>query len=128
VAFAWVHPSQANEATNRLLDDVATGASIVVPALWFSEVSNGLLVLRRRKKLTESDRKSALGTIAKLPVTVDEEAAKAAFGKTAELADQYGLTVYDATYLELAIRRNLPLASRDGALNSAAKKAGVKTW
>jgi predicted nucleic acid-binding protein len=125
VGFAWIHPSQATDATNRLLDDVEAGATITVPVLWFSEIANSLLVLQRRKKLTGTERKIALETLLKLTFAVDEEAVKTAFGKTSELAEQYNLSVYDATYLELAIRRRLPLASRDDALNDAAKKAGV---
>jgi len=63
-----------------------------------------------------------------LPLTVHEESGNAVFGKISELAEQYHLTVYDATYLELAIRRKLPLASRDDALNASAQKAGVKSF
>jgi predicted nucleic acid-binding protein len=57
---------------------------------------------------------------------VDDEAARTAFGKTSDLAEKYGLTVYDAHYLEVALRRKLPLASRDDALQQAAKRCGVK--
>ena len=61
-----------------------------------------------------------------MQLTVDEEGTRHAFGKTSELAEKYGLTIYDATYLELALRRSLPLASRDGALSNAAKQCGLK--
>ena len=128
MGFAWIHPSLATDATNRLLDEVEAGAAIVVPVLWFSEIANSLLVLQRRKRLTVAERKLALETLSKLTFTVDEEAGKAAFGKTSELAERYDLTVYDATYLELALRRKLPLASRDDALNAAAGKAGIKIF
>jgi predicted nucleic acid-binding protein len=127
VGFAWIHPSQATDDTNRLLDEVEAGAALVVPVLWFAEVANSLLVLQRRKKLTSAERMAGLETLSKLTFTIDEEAGKAAFGKTSDLAERYDLTIHDATYLELAIRRKLPLASRDEALNQAAKKAGVKT-
>jgi predicted nucleic acid-binding protein len=90
-------------------------------------MANGLLVLQRRKKLTAAERKLALETLLKLNFTVDDDTGKAAFGKTSELAERYDLSIYDATYLELAIRRKLPLASRDEALAAAAKKAGIKT-
>lgn len=127
VGFAWVHPSQASDATNRLLDEVEAGGIIVVPGLWFSEMANSLLVLQRRKKLTPAERKAALETLSQLALTVDEEAGKTAFGAASELAERYDLSVYDATYLESALRLRLALASRDEALNRAAKKAGVKT-
>jgi predicted nucleic acid-binding protein len=57
---------------------------------------------------------------------VDDEGARNAFDTISDLAEKNGLTMYDATYLELAMRRSLPLASRDQALRSAAKQCGVK--
>jgi predicted nucleic acid-binding protein len=126
IGFAWIHPAQATPATDRLLEQVEAGAIIVVPSLWFAEVANGLLILQRRRKLTSGERKEALETLSKLNFTVDEEAGQTAFGKVSELAEEYELTVYDAIYLELALRRKLPLASRDNALTNAAGKAGVK--
>jgi len=126
VAFAWIHPNQATDATNKLLSEVEEGAVIVVPPLWFSEVANSLLVLQRRKKLTLEERRVALETLLKLTLTVDEEPGKVAFGRTSEIAEQCNLTVYDATYLEVCLRRKLALATRDDGLAVAAKKAGVK--
>lgn len=127
VGFAWAHPSQATPETDRLLEDVSNGAVVVVPMLWFVEMANGLLVLQRRKKITPTERKTALQTLSGLNFTVDEEAGRAAFGKTSELAEKYGLTLYDATYLEIAMRRKLSLATRDDALRDAAKRCGIKT-
>ena len=125
VGFAWVYPSQASAATDALLVDVEAGATLVAPALWFLEVANGLLAAQRRKLLTRSDRKSALEMLSRLRVTIDEDSGPAAFHTTSTLAEKYGLSVYDAAYLEVAIRRQLPLGSRDGALRSAAKRSGV---
>lgn len=126
VGFAWVHPQQATSETDRLLDEVGQGATVVVPVLWFIEMANGLLVLQRRKKLTPAERKSALRMLSELNLVVDDEAAQTAFKKTSELAEKHGLTVYDATYLEVALRRKLSLASRDEALREAAKRNGIK--
>ena len=109
-----------------LLEEVEAGTSVVVPSLWFLEIANGLLVLQRRKKLTDAERKSALETLARLNLTVDEEAGRAAFQQTSELAEKHGLTIYDATYLEIALRRKLALASRDTNLREAAKRCGLK--
>jgi predicted nucleic acid-binding protein len=127
VGFAWVHPDQATSATDKLLEQVAAGAIVVVPALWFSEMANSLLILQRRKKITREERKIALETLSAMSLTLDEEATRAAFQNTSDLAEKHGLTVYDATYLELALRRDLPLASRDAALSMAAKRCGLKT-
>jgi len=127
VGFAWVHPNQATPETDKLLQEIEAGAAVVVPALWFIEMANSLLVLQRRKKLTGAERKAALEILSSMNFTVDDEAARMARNKTSELAEKYGLTVYNATYLEVALRRNLPLASRDSALMGAAKRCGVRT-
>ena len=126
VGFAWVYQGQATPETDRLLNDVAAGATVVVPALWFLEMSNVLLVAQRRHRLTAGQRKAAMEKLTAMQLTVDEEGSRNAFGKTSELAEQYGLSIYDATYLELALRRSLPLASRDEALRNAAKQCGRK--
>lgn len=126
VGLAWVHQDQATAETDRLLEEVEAGTSVVVPSLWFLEIANGLLVLQRRKKLTGAERKSALEALARLNLTVDEEAGRAAFQQTSELAEKHGLTIYDATYLEVALRRKLALASRDTNLREAAKRCGLK--
>ena len=128
VGLAWVHPDQATPETDKLLTEVALGAAIVVPAFWFLEMANVLLVLQRRKKITREHRIDALKMLTALNPTVDEESSKAAFHKTSELAEKHGLTIYDATYVELATRRKLRLASRDASLSNAAKQCGVKVF
>lgn len=125
VAIGWVHPAQATAMTQSLLGSIADGAIFEVPALWPLEVANVLLVLRRRGRLTERERKRAADTLQRLPHVVDGEASSAAFGVLSALAAKYGLSVYDAAYLELAIRRDLPLATKDASLVVAAKKARV---
>ena len=126
VGFAWVYPSQASVETDALLEDVEAGATVVTSALWFLEVANGLLAAQRRKLLTASERKSALEMLSALRIAIDEDSGHAAFRKTSSLAEKYGLSVYDAAYLEVALRRQWPLGSRDSALRSAAKRCGVK--
>jgi len=125
VAFAWVYPNQASNETERLLELVESGAVIVVPSLWYLEVANGLLAAQRRKLLTANERKRALQRLSALTVSVDEETGRTAFHKTSDLAEKHGLSVYDAAYLELALRRKLPLGSRDEPLRKAAKRCGV---
>jgi predicted nucleic acid-binding protein len=126
VGVAWAVHSQAGEATDELLDRVASGTALVVPTLWPFEVANSLLVLLRRKKILANDRDRALGALARLPLLVDEEGPRLALGRISELAAEHGLSVYDAVYLELAVRRKLPLASRDEALCKAAQACRVK--
>jgi predicted nucleic acid-binding protein len=125
-AIAWVHPAQATPETEALLTQVEEGAELVVPALWFAEVANALLVLERRKRLTARERREALERLTQLQPVPELDGPRLAFSKTSELATTHGLSVYDATYLELALRRRLALATRDEPLRAAAKKSGIK--
>jgi predicted nucleic acid-binding protein len=128
VAIGWVHPAQATPVTAATLDAIAEGASLEVPALWPLEVANALTILVRRRKLTEDDRKTALRWLRGLSLKFDHESASLAFSTLSDLATAHQLTVYDAAYLELAHRRELPLACKDGALRKAARRVGVSLW
>jgi predicted nucleic acid-binding protein len=125
VAVAWLHPSQATAETEAMLDAMTDGAVLEVPALWPLEVANALLVLVRRRKLDREDRSTALDWLRLLAVRIDHEAAPLGFSRLSELAERHQISVYDATYLELAMRRKLPLACKDGPLRVAARRAGV---
>ena len=125
MAFAWVLPNQASSEAEALLERIEAGAEAIVPSLWFLEVANGLLVAQRRKRITAPERVLALKRLSTLALTADEDNARDVFGRTSTLAEQFGLSVYDAAYLELALRRNLPLGTRDRALRSAAQRSGI---
>jgi predicted nucleic acid-binding protein len=125
VAIGWVHPAQATAQTDALLQSLAEGSTLEVPALWPMEVANALLVLVRRRKLNEDERQIALGWLRGLPLRVDHEMAALAFSQLSELAATHGLSVYDAAYLDLARRRRLALACTDGPLRTAARRASV---
>jgi predicted nucleic acid-binding protein len=126
VGVAWAVHSQASDATDALLDQVAAGTPLIVPALWPFEIANLLLVLLRRKKILAPERVRALEALARLPFRVDDEGPRLALGCISELAADHGLSAYDSAYLELAVRRKLPLASRDEALCKAAQSCRVK--
>jgi predicted nucleic acid-binding protein len=126
VAIAWVHPAQATSRSQALLQAVHDGAVVHAPALWPLETANALLVLTRRGKLTQKERESALSALRKLSVVLDHEMASIAFTGLSDLASRRALSIYDAAYLELASRKKLPLACRDGALREAAKRLRVK--
>ena len=127
VAIAWFIRSQGNDKTLALLDQVAEGVSVVVPALWVFEVANSMLILCRRKVIDEGRYERSRSELSNLRPVVDDEGLQLALSNTSDLAKNHALSVYDAVYLELALRRQLPLASRDAALNKAAKRAGVRT-
>lgn len=126
MAVAWVHPGQATAETDALLEQVGQGIRVVVPALWPVEVANALLVLERRKKLTARERGLALTALRSLRCVVDHEMSSQAFTVLSKLASDLTLSVYDAAYLELALRLELPLACKDGPLREAARRRRVK--
>jgi predicted nucleic acid-binding protein len=128
VAVGWVHPAQATSETAAMLDAIEGGTVLEVPALWPLEVANALTVLVRRRKLAEEDRQTGLGWLRALPIRIDHEMASLAFSRLSELASAYRLSVYDATYLELAERRTLALACKDGPLKKAARQRGIQLW
>lgn len=122
IAIAWVHPGQATPATDALLAAIGEGTKVVVPALWPVEMANVLLVLERRRKLRADERATALAALRDLSCSVDHEMSALAFTDLSLLASELSLSVYDAAYLELALRLNVPLACKDGALRAAARK------
>jgi predicted nucleic acid-binding protein len=123
--LGFVLQDERGPAPLRALAALEQGAPAHVPAHWGVEVANGLLMAERRKRATQAEITEALGLVALLPVRPDEETATRAFQDTVALARQYGLIVYDAAYLELAMRKGARLATTDRALMAAARDAGV---
>lgn len=108
----------------KLLDQVVEGGA-TVPSLWSLEVGNVLLMAQRKKRITLEQRQKALHILTELPITIDMMTSNHAWRETMELAERYNLTLYDASYLELSLRRSLPLATFDQPLKRAAELAGV---
>lgn len=98
----------------------------MVPRHWFLEVGNTLLMGERRKRCSEADTANFLGILRALAIEPDPEPMAHVAASTFALARGHGLTLYDAAYLELAMRASRPLATLDKELRTAAKKAGVK--
>ena len=125
IALAWCFADEQTEAVMALLDRVAeTGA--LAPQLWPIEALNGLLTAERRGRITATVRRRVAGFLRELPISIDTETANQVWIATAQLAEQHRLTAYDAAYLELALRRGLPLATNDKQLAAAVQKAGVE--
>lgn len=127
VAIAWCFPDEQDDYSQSVLDALATERA-VVPDLWHLEVANTLLVGERRKRSTQANSVTWLGFLSSLPIAVDEETKLHAFGNTANLAREHNLSAYDAAYLELAIRRGLPLATLDEKLKTVAQTVGVPLY
>lgn len=124
VAIAWCFPDEQDAYSQSVLEALASERAIV-PDLWHLEVANTLLVGERRKRSTQANTVTWLGLLASLPIAVDEETKAHAFADTLSLAREHNLSVYDAAYLELAMRRGLPLATLDDKLKVAAQAVGV---
>jgi predicted nucleic acid-binding protein len=124
VALAWCFEDEQTPPIMALLDRVAESGA-VAPLLWPLEAQNGLLSAERRRRLDAARRAEMARLLRALPIALDHETAAQAWTDTAALAARHGLSVYDAAYLELALRRGLPLATTDGALRAAATAAGV---
>lgn len=120
---AFVPEGHTAEAIGIMQRVAREGA--VVPGLWPLEVGHVLLMLERRNVIDRSKRQQIIAEFAELPIRVDPETAGHAFGATSTLAEQHGLTLYDASYLELAMRRVMPLATFDAALRRAAGATGI---
>jgi predicted nucleic acid-binding protein len=123
-ALSWCFEDEASPESDALFEQVRDQGA-VVPGLWHLEVANVLLQAERRGRITTGDVAMRLELIAELPITTDNETTARAWREILALARAEGLTTYDATYLELAIRRGLPLQTKDEALITAAKRTGV---
>lgn len=124
VALAWCFDDEATAATRALLDRFAD-ESAEVPSLWHLEVANALAVGERSRRITAARTSEFIALIGALPIVVDEQTPRLALTTVLDAARSEALSAYDASYLELAMRRGLPLATKDGALAKAAQRVGV---
>lgn len=113
-------PGAAAEAVGHQIAE----AGAIVPRHWPLEMANAFAMAVRRKRMTAGQRRIAIEMVQQLRITVDLSEVDA-FGDLLELAEKHQLTIYDAAYLELALRTGCPLASLDRDLRAAAKKEGV---
>ena len=124
IALAWCFEDEQTQSVMNLLDRVTeTGA--FAPSLWPLEALNGLLVAERKRRIHAKLRQCYAEFLHDLPIKIDTETAEKAWTATVELAERLRLSVYDAAYLELTLRRKLPLATLDRDLAKAAKALGT---
>lgn len=124
VAMAWCFEAETTDYSEAVLDAVVSGSAIA-PALWALEVANVLAVSRRRQVLTGARIAKFAELLGRLDVRLEACDRELALGDVLELAHRHGLTSYDAVYLELARRRDVPLATLDESLRAAARADGV---
>jgi predicted nucleic acid-binding protein len=125
ITVAWLYREDATKSVDDIFENLIE-ASAWVPALWHLEVANVLQIGMRRHRHGADFRDRVLSDLSELPIHVDPETDRQAWGATVRLAERHGLTVYDAAYLELALRRRLPLATLDRDLRSAASAEKVE--
>ncbi|MGE3310697.1 MAG: type II toxin-antitoxin system VapC family toxin [Limisphaerales bacterium] len=125
VALSWFFPDEQAPETDALLQSLADGGQAITAGHWGLEVTNVLLGAERAKKRPEANSAQFLALVEKLPIEVDPETHLRAGSTTVALARKHRLTSYDAAYLELAMRRGIPLATLDKDLRKAAKAEGV---
>jgi predicted nucleic acid-binding protein len=121
IAAAWCFPDERTDYANRVLWAVSA-LEAVAPRLWAYEVRNSVLMGVRRKRITRADAQEFFESIKGLRLRLADPVS---YDGVFTLADRHGLTVYDAAYLDLALREGLPLASLDNALCKAAGNSGV---
>lgn len=124
VALSWVLLDEGNARADAVLARLED-APAHVPQVWPLEVANGLRVAERRGRIREFQVRQGLEDLLALPVRVEMSEPPRVFGEILALARSYGLSVYDAAYLDLAMRLALPLASLDENLARAARESGV---
>lgn len=122
VSASWFLPDEATPYTEAALQ-ATTVSDVWVPALWLLEMDNLFLNAQRRRRINDAKRRELVEAAAALHLRIDREAVT--MTAIDALAARHALTAYDAAYLELALRRRLPLATQDGALQKAAQAAGA---
>jgi predicted nucleic acid-binding protein len=126
VAMRWCFESAVHPYADAVFERLETGGdTAVVPILWLYEASNVLAREQNKGTLTVEEADEFIAELQALSITADEESAERIFPDVHRLALTYRLTSYDAAYLELALRRNLPLATLDDELITACQAAGV---
>ena len=108
--------------------DAMKNASARVPATWGLEVANVIARAEAKGLVTEARSGVFLEMLEGVAIEVDMATFSHALSHTLQLARRYKLSAYDASYLELALRLGIPLATLDEDLQKAAKKAGVKKF
>lgn len=127
VTMAWCFEDEVTEYTENVFDSLASKKAFV-PSLWPLEVANVLLFAQRKKRISKMKAMEFKDALSLLPILTDYATAHRAMGSIMELANETGLTIYDAAYLELALHHSLPLATLDQNLKKAAKKMDIEIF
>ncbi len=125
ITLSWLLPDEASAGSGAVRNELLGAEAVWVAAHWRLEVCNSLCMAERRKRLDAAGIVQAVALFTQLPVLLDPETDDHAGSETLALARQHALSVYDAAYLELALRRGAMLASLDLSLRAVARKFKV---
>jgi predicted nucleic acid-binding protein len=124
VVMAWCFKDEKDAYADAVLESLEDNEALA-PAVWPLEVGNALLVAERRQRFSRAASACFLELLGALPIRVEQESPERMLKDVVALAREQGLSTYDATYLDLAMRRGLSLATRDTALKQAAVRCGI---
>jgi predicted nucleic acid-binding protein len=124
---ASILPDEHNKEALRFFSSVSKDDQMYVPHLWWHELGNILKTTVRKKRLEYADALVIVSRLSALPVNTDSESGGSYASALLGLAHDYGITTYDAAYLELAARKGAVLGTLDQGFKAAALKHGVET-
>lgn len=124
VVMSWFFQDETNPYADRVLESLSE-ATAFVPSIWPLEVVNVLLVAERKKRLSKSGSVRFITLLSQLPIAVEHEQPERTMIGLLALARQSQLSSYDASYLDLSMRRGIPIATLDARLKAAAKMMKV---
>ena len=127
VVMAWCFADEENDYADFVLGSLEDNVAIV-PAIWPLEIGNVLVVAERRQRLSEADSVRFLSLVKNLPISVEQETPNRMMKEILAIARYHQLSTYDASYLDLAMRMGLPIATLDKALKNAANKVKVPIY
>ncbi len=125
LVIPWLFDDERTDAADAVLERVAREGA-VVPSLFRIEIGNMLRNAERRGRCNETYVARSFDRLSRLAIAIDQETDSHAWVATMALARQHDLTLYDAAYLELALRLGRPLATCDTALIKAGARCGVQ--
>ena len=125
IAISWCLVDENDNYANAILA-MMPDSEAYVPGIWSLEIANTLLIAERRNRITTEQSELAIALLQSLLIHVDESTNNYALSSTLLLGRQEGLAAYDAAYLELALRLQLPIATLDTRLAEAATRCGVE--
>ena len=124
VVMTWCFKDEKSRYTDAILDRLELPTA-VVPSIWPLEVGNVLLVAERKKRLSEADSTRFIALLFELPIMIEQEPPERMMREILALAREHQISTYDASYLDLAMRKGLPIATLDNGLIASAKRSQV---